>query len=89
MYARDERKKKEASDGEEEQCINLLEGKWRSCQEFTHDALGVREGNNDEHVVCTDAAATVMIVLEGDDRSKILARGAKWRADGKETSARR
>lgn len=34
----------------------------------THDVLGDRERSNDEHVVCTDAALMVMIVLEGNSR---------------------
>lgn len=36
----------------------------------SRDVLGDREESNDEHVVRTDAAATVMIALEGDGRGR-------------------
>lgn len=48
----------------------LIRGRVEVLPASSQDALGVREGSNDEHVVCTDAAAAVMIVLEGDDRSR-------------------
>lgn len=53
----------------------LIRGEVEVLREV-HTTPSGTEGSNDEHVVCTDAAVAVMIVLEVDGRGWILtARG--------------